>query len=246
VDGEGSWALQCSIYLHLNPVRIQSLGLEESARVAERAGTMPAPPEREMIERRLATLRSYRWSSYPAYAGYAGAPEWLTRTTLWKRTAKKPEEAPDAYRRWIEDYLRQGVEEGTASRLTQALAIGSAAFVEKLRRRMSATTGARTNARAWRRLLGFREVAQAVESEVGAAWADFGSRRGDERRDLVLYLGRTRGGMTLAELARHAGMSLDTVAKAVKRLQTRLPRNRPLRARLGRIEQALAGRQADL
>ena len=41
--------------------------------------------------------------------------------------------------------------------------------------------------------------------------------------------------MTLAELARHARMNLDTVAKAVKRMQTRLPRDRRLRARQGRI-----------
>jgi len=42
---------------------------------------------------------------------------------------------------------------------------------------------------------------------------------GDWRRDLVLHVGQKHGGMTLAELAPSAGMSLDTVAKAVKRMQ---------------------------
>ena len=239
VDGEGSWALTCSVYLHLNPVRIRSLGLGKSARAAERAGVMPAPPEREVIERRLAVLRGHCWSSYPAYAGYARAPAWLTREALWNRVARKTEEAPSAYRRWIEDYLRQGVEEGLGSRLTQALAIGSAAFVEKLRRKMAAVSGTRTNVRAWRRLLPFREVVQAVEAEVGAEWLAFARRRGDWRRDLVLHVGRMHGGMTLAELATRAGMSLDTVAKAVKRMQASLQKDRRLRARHQRILRAL-------
>lgn len=79
IQGDGGWALTCSVYLHLNPVRIESLGQGKSARAAERAGVMLVPPEREVIQWRLATLRHHRWSSYPAYAGYAGAPEWLTR-----------------------------------------------------------------------------------------------------------------------------------------------------------------------
>ncbi len=239
VDGEGSWALTCSVYLHLNPMRTQSLGQGKAVRAAEKAGAMPAPPEREMIERRLAVLRGHRWSSYPAYAGTCAAPEWLTREALWKRVARKTEEAPAAYRRWIEDYLKQGVEEGLGNRLTQALAIGSAAFVEKLRRKMAAASGARTNARAWQRLLPFREVIQAVETEVGAEWPSFARQRGDWRRDLALHVGRKHGGMTLAELATRAGMSLDTVAKAVKRMQTRLQQDWRLRARHRRILLAL-------
>jgi hypothetical protein len=200
---------------------------------------MPGPPERETIERRLAVLRQYRWSSYPAYVGYTAPPAWLTREVLWKRVARKVEEAPAAYRRWTEAYIRQGVAESTGSRLTEALAIGSTAFVEKLRRRMSALTGSRTNARAWRRLLSFREVVQAVEAEAGAPWLSFAHRRGDWRRDLVLHVGRMHGGMTLAELAARAETPLDTVAKAVRRTRTRLTKDRRLRASHTRILRAL-------
>jgi len=37
VDGEGSWALTCSVYIHLNPVRVKALGLGKEDRKRERA-----------------------------------------------------------------------------------------------------------------------------------------------------------------------------------------------------------------
>jgi hypothetical protein len=146
---------------------------------------MPAPPERAIIERRLAMLRSHRWSSYPAYAGYARAPEWFTRETLWQRVARRREVAAEAYRHGIEDYLKQGLEEGAVGRLTQALAIGSTAFVEKLRSQLTGASGDRTNVRAWRRHIPFTEVVRAVEAVRGAAWPEFAGCRGDRGRQRI-------------------------------------------------------------
>ena len=224
---------------------LQSLGLGKGARAAEKAGTMPSPPEREVIQRRLATLRNHHWSSYRAYAGYAGAPEWLTRQTLWQRVAIKPEDAPAAYRRGIEEYLKQGMKEDAGTRLTQALAIGSAAFVEKLRQRLTGETGTRTNARSWRRLLPFNAVVRSVEAARDAAWAEMVSQRGDWGRDLALYVGRMHGGMTLQELARQADMNLDTVQTCVLRVRRRLPKDVALRRHLSRVLDGVAREQAE-
>jgi len=242
VDGEGSWAITCSIYLHLNPVRVESLGLGKAARAAEQAGAMTAAPEQAVIQRRLTTLRTHRWSSYPAYAGYASATAWLTRETLWKRVAKKMEDAPAAYRHGIEDYLKHGMKEDTTTRLTQALAIGSTAFVEKLRRRLTGSDGVRTNARAWRRLLPFTDVVRAVEGVRGERWVEFAGRRGDWGRDLALYVGRMHGGMTLKELAVSAGMNLDTVQSCVQRIRKCLAKDTGLRRSHARVLLALANR----
>ena len=187
----------------------------------------------------MAVLRSHRWSSYPAYAGYASAPQWLRRETLWKRVARKQAEAPAAYRNGIEDYLKQGVEEGASDRLTQALAIGSTVFVETLRRKLTGESRARTNARAWRRLLPFAEVVRAVESVRVAQWAEFGGCRGDWGRDLVLYVGRMHGAMTLAELATHAGMKLDTVNKCVLRMRQRVKKELQMKRNHAQVMKAL-------
>jgi hypothetical protein len=45
IDGEGAWALQASVYLHLNPVRLKGLGLGKGQRKAEGLGLVPPTPE---------------------------------------------------------------------------------------------------------------------------------------------------------------------------------------------------------
>jgi REP element-mobilizing transposase RayT len=239
IEQEGSWALTCSIYLHLNPVRIRSLGLGKADRAAERAGAMPAAPERGVIIRRLAVLRNHHWSSYRAYAGYARAPKWLTRETLWQRVAQKAEDAPEAYRREIEAYLKQGIQEGTATRLTQAVALGSTAFLEKLRLKLAGQGTTRANSRAWRRLLPFAAVVREVEGVRGCGWAEMTARRGDWGRDLALYIGRMQGGMTLTELAAQSGIPLDTVQSCVQRMRRRLPEDATLRRHHARTAESL-------
>ena len=205
VDGEGSWALACGTYIHLNPVRVQALGLGKEARGRGKAGLMPEEPSREQIASRLARLRAHRWSSYPAYAGYASKPEWLTCETLWKRCAPSGKRLEAEYRRYLEDYLRQGVGEGAFARITAAVVIGGAAFAERLRRKVPPQARSETNARAWRRLLPFGEVVKAVETVKGEEWASFAGRKGDCGRDLALYVARMNCGLSVPELAALAG-----------------------------------------
>ena len=223
VDADGSWALACSVYIHLNPVRIKALGLGKEGRAREKAGMLPKEPTRAEVAARLAKLRGHRWSSYPAYAGYASRPEWLTCATLWKRCSPSEKAVKAEYRRYLEEYLRQGQEEGAAARLTAAVAIGGAAFVESLRKGVPKRVRGETNVRAWRRLLPFWDVVKAVEAVKGEPWAAFADRRGDWGRDLALYIGRMRCGLTLRELgSRAGGMGVPAVAGAVSRVAVRL------------------------
>jgi hypothetical protein len=57
------WVLGLSRYVHLNPVRIQVLGLSRTDRQGQRVGLSPAPNAEE-ARRRVAILRQDRWSSY--------------------------------------------------------------------------------------------------------------------------------------------------------------------------------------
>lgn len=244
VDNEGSWALACGVYIHLNPVRIKALGLGKEERAREKAGFPTKEPAREEVAARLAKLRGHRWSSYPAYAGYAPVSEWLTCESLWERNGTKGGDPKADYRRYLEEYLRQGLADGAFARLTAAVAIGGTAFVGRLRKSIPKRTGGDTNARAWRRLLAFGEVVEAVETVKGEAWTTFVGRRGDWGRDLALYVGRLRCGLTLAELGRLAGgMGVQAVAKASGRLGVRLETDKALRRVLARIVKQLEQRQ---
>jgi len=237
VDAEGSWALACSVYIHLNPVRVKTLGLGKAGRAREKAGFLPKEPSREEVAARLAKLRGHRWSSYPAYAGYAPVPGWLTCSALWKRAVGDKGRNPKAeYRHYLEDCLRQGAGEGAAARLTAAVAIGGTAFVERLRREIPKRARGETNARAWHRLLPFGEVVRAVESVKGEKWKDFADSRGDWGRDLALHVGRMRCGLTLSELGGQAGgLTVPAVAKAVERMAERLSTDRAVQRVAARV-----------
>jgi len=230
VDGEGSWALTCSIYIHLNPVRIRSLGQGKEERAREKAGFMQEGPTAEQVKARLAVLRNHPWSSYHAYAGYAPKQDWLTCERLWWHAGQEKGVDPKSdYRRYLEDYVRQGVEEGVIERLTAALAIGGAAFIERLRRKVPKRAGGETNARAWHRLLPFSEVIRAIESVRGEPWKDFIERHGDYGGDLALHIGRLKCGLTLRELGKEAGcMTVPSVAKACERMAERMKNDRTI------------------
>ena len=243
VDGEGSWAFTCSVYIHLNPVRIRSLGQGKEERAREKAGFLQEGPTAEQVKARLTVLRRHPWSSYLAYAGYAPKPDWLTCERLWWHAGQEKGADPKAdYRRYLEDYLRQGVEEGAFGRLTAALAIGGTSFIEGLRRKVPRKAGPETNARAWRRLLAFEAVVDAVEYVKGERWEDFAGRRGDWGRDLALYVARHRSGRTLAELGKLSGMSVDGVSKAVQRMHMRLSEDKRLSRILGKVMLSLKER----
>ena len=70
-----SWGLELSRYLHLNPVRVQALGLGKVNRGRSRQGVNDAPTS-EIVRQRKELLRGYRWSSYRAYIGLEREREW--------------------------------------------------------------------------------------------------------------------------------------------------------------------------
>ncbi len=82
VEGD-DYHLTLSRYVHLNPVRTQ------------------AAMKRPLTER-LERLRTYRWSSYPAYVGKAKTPEWLTCGAILAFCGRKEAEQRDEYARFVE------------------------------------------------------------------------------------------------------------------------------------------------
>ena len=223
VDNEGSWAFTCAMYIHLNPVRIKALGLGKKERSRETSGRLPEDPMPDAVLRRLETVRSHRWSSYPAYAGYAEKPAWLSCEELWRRgCAKKGTDPKRECREWLEDYIRQGVEEKALSKLTAALVIGSAGFKAGIRKRVLAKAGGRTDERKWRRMLPFSEVVKAVSQVKREKWDDFVNRYGDWGRDLAIYVARQRCGLTLREIGGYTGLRDKAVSFAASRIGKRL------------------------
>lgn len=227
VDGEGAWLGMLAEYVHLNPVRVAALGRGKADRSVANAGLAPAPTGEE-VDRRLAVLRSHRWSSYPAYAGYAKAMKWLSMDEILRRAPGRDKDPHARYRRRIEDVVREGVPESPWSQLRAQVAIGAETFWKRL-----VAKGDRWEMTAVRRMerrTEWEDVVRAVETVKGEAWEAFRDRHGDWGRDLALAVARRRCGMTLSALGTAAGgMRYGAVAAAIRNLHARLPRNRSLR-----------------
>ena len=224
IDGEGSWALQASVYLHLNPLRVKGLGLGKRERKAERLGILP-PPSPEMVRARLDTLRKHQWSSYLDYAGYRlKPPAWLTCGVLWKRVKYRDKSPQESYRHDIEEPLKAGMEEFRtfAERMQNLVALGSDAFLNRLRGVVRGNRNEQKALRIWKQVLPFDRVVAVVAQEKGEAWEQFRDRYGDWGRDVALWLGRRHCGLTLQELGKAAGgMAYPAVGRAVRGVERR-------------------------
>jgi REP element-mobilizing transposase RayT len=240
IDAEGAWALEASVYLHMNPVRTKGLGLGKSERQAEGQGLVAPSPE--LVRSRLETLRNHRWSSYLAYAGYRPAPTWLTCAELWQRAQRQDWSATDSYRWHVEEPLKGSGEEAAvlAKRVRDALALGSEAFIDALRRCVRGNRREQPAVRSWQRLLAFERVMELVAREKGEPWDRFVDRHGDDGRDIALWLGRRHCGLTQRELGEKAGgMAAASVGHGVRRIELRRQADQELAGLLDRISCSL-------
>ena len=87
--------------------------------------------------------------------------------------------------------MREGLEKSLWEALKEQVALGSAEFLNALRKHVR---GDEQEQRGARRLvekrLGLEAVIVAAEQVKGEKWDQFRDRHGDRGRDMVLYLGR--------------------------------------------------------
>jgi hypothetical protein len=225
-------ALEVTRYVHLNPVRIRSMGLSKRARAIEDLGLGSAPSHEE-IRDRLRRLRSYPWSSFPDYVSKRPLHEWVETAATLNLVGGAVDGRKEWYREYVEAALRAGFPETPWDRLSAGLVIGGDAFVKRVRQ---TARGDEREQKSLRYLknpggLTFEQVVRAVERIKGESWPLFRDRYGDWGRDAVLYLARRRGRLTLSELADRSDLAnYMAVSVAVSRFGRRLSADRNLAA----------------
>lgn len=223
VEGEGSWALSASVYIHLNPVRVKAAGLGKAANRAESRGLVAV--DRKAVLSRFARLRAFRWSSYRAYAGYGPVPQWLTTTVLLERGGGRP-----AYRRYVQQHVTRGEEPEGYEDFSGRVALGSREFLEKAKGWVKKLTKEQPARMQVAKRATVAMVVSLVERKRGEKWGEFSCRHGDWGRELVLYLARKRSGLTLKEIGHELGIrEYKTVSRAVQRFEASLPGDRSKR-----------------
>jgi len=219
----GAWALEVSVYIHLNPVAVKVLGLGKREKRAQNAGLLPASSPEE-VARRLETLRKHRWSSYGALAGYRRRPEWLN----WEWMEGRVKGGGDGYRNLVEGRVREGLLERIMDRARWGLVLGSERYAEKIRKTIKIVREHKGR-RIMMRRLSIEKIMGRMEKIKGEKWESFKDRKGDTGRDIVMWVARRHGGYKLRELAEHAGdVDYTAISMALKRFAERMASDRNL------------------
>jgi putative transposase len=237
----GSWALELSRYVHLNPVRTSRMGLDKRARQADRLGAR-GRPEEKMVRERVKRLREYRWSSYRAYAGFERAPEWLTCEVILEMGGGRgtTRERPARYRDHVENAIREGLQASPWEHVQAQLVLGGKEFLGKVRRGLKSMSREQPQARALKQRRAWKEVVEVVEKVCGQQWEMLMDRHGSWGRELAWYWGRRKCGLRLAELgAAGGGVDYAAVSVAIKRFERRLKKEASLRRTVESAEQLL-------
>jgi hypothetical protein len=184
------------------------------------------------VKKRLEDIRSFEWSSYRAYGGYAKRPDWLETAALLRRV--KDGEA--GYRKFIEDRIRQGAEEDIISKVKWGLVLGGERFARKVRDKVKINRES-LGQRELRRRKSFEDIVREVERLKGESWKAFRDRHGDWGRDMVLWCAQRHTGLTLTELgAKVDGLDYTGVSQAIKRLENRARMVRSLRKTMKQMD----------
>jgi REP element-mobilizing transposase RayT len=227
------WGWELSRYVHLNPVRIAHLGLGKADRAERRVGLSAASSPQQIAER-LALLREFTWSSYHVYLGEEPIAPWLSVDLLGReKTSRRRREARRAYRRYVEEAIREGLPETPWEQVKGQLLLGGASLKRKVQSLLGGDRREQSGVKELRRRE-FGEVIAVVMRLRGEAWSEFRDRHGDWGRDLALWLGRERCGLPLRELGALAGgIHYAAVSMAIRRWRLQLHKN-PRRARLSK------------
>lgn len=212
----GPWLLELSFYLHLNPVALQ----RDRSQSPDSAATTHSTP-------RLDILRSWRWSSYRAYAGLQEVPDWLQVQEIRDRL----DGGAERYRERAESRL----DTASASPWKQveySQLLGSRPFIEQQLRAKRVVIRQQTQKPEPAAIL--NRIITWVEQHRGFRWNELCEMRGDWARDLAWWGARRFGDLTFREISTCSpGTSLAAVAKAVARFEAALERD-PVRAKSAR------------
>ncbi len=226
VQGD-EYLLTLTRYVHLNPVKIQSVS-------------------KEPVGERVKLLRSYRWSSYRGYAGLSSREEWVDYEPLRELVGRGTAGKPRAYRRFVEGGVAKDDEELREAMSLSNKAIGSEEFcgwVKGRYRDLAGRQGSKVDV-ALRR----EEVPPGTEAIVGAICEQFGMKkavllegRGNRpARDLLIKGLHEIGGLTKREVGRMLGHADGaTVGKRLKVLKDEMVKGEDLKAAWDRLWQTM-------
>jgi len=240
---EATGVCEVARYLHLNPVRINGLGL---GKVAQRQAKVLGcdDPGGELVARRLELLKSYPWSSWRVYLRAKPRPQWLETDLIRSGCGGRSAAAQrGALRTYTEAPVRQGHLESPWERLVGGFVLGSEEYAKELLEQAKANSEEQTEARRLHRVgtVPWQALVTAAEAELGESWSQMLTRHGAWGRDAVFYAATRYAGHRLAEVVMQApGLSYQAAAQGVRRFRLGLDKDPNKRRFLSRLKRHLS------
>jgi putative transposase len=240
--GEREWISEVNRYIHLNPVRLESLHLGKQRQAEIRRG-IEDPVDEAMVRRRLELLRTYPWSSYRAYAGYVKGPAQLqTSDVLGSFGGRSLQKQRENLRNYTESTIREGIDsDPLLERIRYGALLGSQQWTAKMRALLSGNEREQQGLAAARReAVAFEQIAALIAHEFGESWEELRDRRGHPARSLAIVLSRRHTALTLQEIGeRCGGLDYAAVSQARHRMENKLRQTPRLAATAKRIAKQL-------
>ncbi|GAX60617.1 transposase and inactivated derivatives [Candidatus Scalindua japonica] len=201
-----------SCYIHMNPVR---------------AGIVRRPEE-------------YRWSSYRDYLGTRQCPKWLDVKQTLEMFGVSEKEQRKEYQRFV----IMGDEGNPLKEMSFGAILGTAQFVkrmrEKLRNRKTEKSDAEISGMIYARPgPGINEICKVVCEAYDFSKEEMcvKGRKGNEGRDMAIYLSRKYARSTCDEIGEHfGGIRPSAVSLGSRRVKDRLKTDKPFKKLVRQLE----------
>ncbi len=239
-------------YLHLNPVRVDGLGLGKAEQRRAKVADLEDPGA-ELVRRRLEVLDEFRWSSWRVYGGRESRPAWLDVDVIGPSCGgRSRKDQREALRVYTEGPVRQGRLDRPWDRVIGRCVLGSEEYARAV---MSAGEKADEGSRRMdgtgaRRVEGmprvpWHELVSTGEKVSGRSWHESVKRHGEWLREGILHVAVRYQGYRLAEVYREVPeLSYAAAAQALRRFERAMVQDAARRKFVDRLRKML-GKEGD-
>jgi len=214
---------------HLYQGRYKAIHVDKNVYLKELSRYVVLNPVRaKMVEH----PKQRSWSSYRATAGVEKAPDWLKTDWLLGQFGRRESEAQKAYR----SFVMRGVEkpESPWEKLKNGMYLGEEEFLVKMERGIKQNKSLDIP-KYQKRLVRpeIDEVLKKVALRYGGDVATLKRRsRGDERKDVAIYLLKKEYGYSLREIGVALGGGFSAVGNRWHKIKRRVTKDEKLRAEI--------------
>jgi REP element-mobilizing transposase RayT len=211
---------------HLYQGRYKAIHVDRDVYLKELSRYVVLNPVRaKMVEH----PKDWAWSSYRATAGIEKSPEWLSTDWLLGQYARREAEARKSYRAYVLKDMKKV--DSPWEKLKNGLYLGEEEFLVKMEGLVKKNKS--LDIPRYQKVLvrpSIDKVLEKVAERYGGSVSSLRKRsRGDERKDIAIYLLKKEYGYSLREIGKELGVGFSAVGNRWHKTKRRMEKDEKLR-----------------